>query len=261
MKLILFCFIYFSFFQTFSQTPISVAVELGIGPKAKNKFDSSFVNPEHQNTRLMAASFTLDSLFSISKNLKIGLTVRNAISFTADGWSNFNDLMPGSDLPQTGKKFLPGSYDFYTLKSSLQCNIGTSFLLKPAIRFVYSPEVSVYWPITDYKVNSQVFNPLTGFVYTLYDGVRDFKQGEMATTRAAVKFENSFSIYSKFNLFNKSVFGFDFTYHIGTKKVETTYLTFYPDIPQYRAKIHYSQNNSYTSVAIRYYFQHYKRKR
>ncbi len=259
-------FLLFSIFtcgSIFGQKTVSVSVEAGLGPKAKNVFDSAYVNPRHQNTRLIGISFNVDEIRCFRSRFFLGMSIRNSIVFAADNWINSNDIMPGSSLPKTGKKFLTGSYGVYTLKSSLFCPVSFAPLHKSGrnIQVAYSPELAIYWPITDYRVNTQVFNPVTGFVYTLYDGISDFKKGEMAYTRFALKFEHNFSVRIKFKVFRRNMMGADFCYHIGAKNLEETRLIFYPSLPQFRAKIHYSQNNNYCSLAFRYYFEKRKLKK
>lgn len=262
MKLFLFILATFGIEIGNSQSGISVSVEFGLSPKAKNVMDSSYVNPGHRNSRLLAATFSLDDVIKFNNRGSLGVSVRNSIIFSSDGWTNGNDI-DGSGLPLTGKRFYTGVYDFYNLKSS----VGLNFKYRinsgkiNSLAFLISPEIAAYWPVEDNRINVQVFDPVTGYVYTLYDGIIDYKRGINGYTRVAFKLENTFTLLYTKKIFKTHQAGFEFNYHLGPKNLEVTRVIFYPDFPQFRAKVHYSHNNNYCSFAFRYYFAKPARKK
>ncbi|MBP6215347.1 MAG: hypothetical protein KA399_04030 [Chitinophagaceae bacterium] len=260
MKVILMFLFLFPFF-VFAQnnTFFSIGLEGGVTPKAKTIFDSSYVNLPHKRNQVVALNLFWEKAIDSAKRFELGVGLRNAVYFVQDGWSN-TDMDPANNgFPRNGKDFATlrnGFGALFDLKTSLSVLFRYCFLQDSKYRFYIGilPDISVYWPNPEGSRLFQVFNQ-TGVLYTVYEGYTDFYKGkDDGHNSYDIKIENTFTLGCKLKASKRTILGIDLNYHIGTKKLERTDLTFYPDLPQFTAKVHYSQNNNYLSLGIRYFF-------
>ena len=257
MKLVLILISFLPIVAHTQQKPkFSIGIEAGVTPKAKNIMDSGYVDLPQKRNQVLALNVLMEKSFGHSTRFEWGIGLRNAIYFTQDFWTNTDkDTNTGYLIPGPHFANLRNGFgDFFTLKSSLQFTIKYYFFKGKMTNYsiAYIPELSMYWPNLEGPRSMKVFNQ-TGVIYTIYEGYGDFYKGRNGYSTVDFKIENTFSLGSKIKISKRTIIGFDLNYHIGTKKLERTDLVFYPDVPQYTAKMHYSKSNNYLSLGIRYF--------
>lgn len=260
--LMLFSYVHFASFFCYAQSKkstFSVSLEAGLSPKSKNIFDSGYVNPPQRNPRQFSINTTWEYK-PINQKINYGISIKNTIVLTSFGWAMFNDIDRNTNLPITGKYFEKNSFSFQSMKLMVS-GIGSYLLYKNSkieTKVSILPSFTLYYPLVQEYFLGQPTNILYIFnslgTLKVIEGYEIVTNSKNAVANPKVRPEIGISLNQKYKLKSKRTFGVDLNFHFAPSKLYSEYLTFYPELPQFRAKIHYTLNNSYTSIAIRYFF-------
>ncbi len=257
--LLLLLFLFNNFFCQKRKSIFSASIEVGLSPKSINIIDSGNVNPPQRNPRQLSINLNWEYK-PLNKKINLGLNIKNTVVKTSFGWAYFNDIDKTIYLPITGKNFEKNVFTFQLMKLMVSGVVNYKLIEneKRKVSISVMPSLTLYYPmVQEYWFGSPTNQStlITPFgLLKVIEGYEYVVNSRDAKVNFKVRPEISLMGSYILKLKNKRQFAIDLTSHFAPSKLYSEYVTFYPELPQFRAKIHYSLNNSYNSIAVRYFF-------